>query len=87
MAFLLSWRVLSQFLEVASFMGAGYSALLWGWASQIPIPPPGGDSWKGEGPFIDSMKSQSRLNGRAAQAASITALLQAIAMLVQFSIE
>lgn len=69
--------------NLASFAMALLAAVLWAMASWIELPPHTGDSWAGEGPFTDALKKQSRMNARAALAASAAATFQGLAILIR----
>lgn len=70
----------STLFGTLSFMTAGWSAHLWFKASRIALPSATGDDWDGRGPFENALKSQSDMNARAAFAAAVAALLQALSM-------
>ena len=57
------------------------SAWLWVQASLVSIPPFTRDNSRGEGPFTDALKKQSKLNADAAMCAAGAAALQSVALL------
>jgi hypothetical protein len=69
-------------LSVLTMVAAGFSAWLWIRASRVPIPPFTGDNWRGEGPFNNALKRQSKLNADAAKCAALAAALQSMALMV-----
>jgi hypothetical protein len=71
------WETL---FNIISFAMAALAAYLWLKASNIELPPHTGDSWEGRGAFADALKNQSKLNARAALAASVAALFQGLSI-------
>lgn len=70
----------STLFGTLSFLAAGLSAHLWFRASKIVLPSATGDDWDGKGPFADALKLQSDKNAKAAFAATVAALFQALSM-------
>jgi len=69
--------------SILSFALAALAAFLWFRASDVELPPHTGDSWEGKGAFADALKRQSRLNARAAMAASWAAFFQGLSIIAK----
>jgi hypothetical protein len=80
-----AYFALGQLIFGALAITAGvYSAGYWYQASQVPIPPHTGDSWAGDGPFRQSLLTQSDLNRKAAIAAALAVFAQQVSFVASY---
>jgi hypothetical protein len=60
------------------------SAQYWYETSTVTLPPHTGDSWAGEGPFMQALLAQSVLNRKAAFSALLAVMAQQFALILGF---
>jgi hypothetical protein len=78
----MNWLLFEQLLQLVAFVAAMFSAWFWLRAARVGIPPITYGGIAEDAAFVVALKDQSRFNAYAAASASLAALAQGGALLI-----